>query len=79
METPGDRQRNITNAFECQEDLHGRRYILIDDVVTTGSTMSACADALKDAGAANVWGIAFARQGVHGEDVMAESGRGLWV
>ena len=68
METPGDRQRNITDAFECHEDLQNRRYILIDDVVTTGSTMSACADALKDAGTANVWGIAFARQSMSGDD-----------
>ena len=68
METPEDRQRNITDAFECLSDVQGRRYILIDDVVTTGSTMSACADALKDAGAANVWGIAFARQSMSGDD-----------
>ena len=68
METPIDRQRNIADAFECPSDVQNRRYILIDDVVTTGSTMSACADALKDAGAANVWGIAFARQGMGGDD-----------
>ena len=30
--------------------------------------MSACADALKDEGAANVWGLAFARQGMFEED-----------
>ena len=68
METPGDRQRNIADAFECPSDVQNRRYILIDDVVTTGSTMSACADALKDAGAANVWGLAFARQSMFGDD-----------
>ena len=82
METPGARQRNIADAFKCQEDLHRRRYMLIDDVVTTGSTMSACADALKDAGAANVWGIAFARQGdLPQEDDGDASGsvRGGWV
>ncbi len=84
METPGDRQRNITNAFECTADVRGRRYILIDDVVTTGSTMSACADALKNAGAANVWGIAFARQGMFGDedDGAGDGGHGaggLWV
>jgi predicted amidophosphoribosyltransferase len=36
--------------------------LLIDDVVTTGSTMSACASALKAAGATSVWGLALARQ-----------------
>ena len=84
METPGDRQRNITDAFECTADVRDRRYMLIDDVVTTGSTMSACADALKNAGAANVWGIAFARQGMFGaeDDGASEDGYGagrLWV
>ena len=58
VESPEDRQRNTEDAFECLSDLGGHRYMLIDDVVTTGSTMSACADALKNAGAANVWGLA---------------------
>jgi len=62
MESPAARHRNIADAFECPNDVRGRRYILIDDVVTTGSTMSDCAHSLKDAGALNVWGIAFARQ-----------------
>ena len=62
METAGERRRNIVDAFECSANMEGRRLMLIDDVVTTGSTMSECADALKDAGAANVWGLAFARQ-----------------
>ena len=62
LESPEDRQRNIEDAFECRSDLGGHRYMLIDDVVTTGSTMSGCADALKNAGATNVWGLAFARQ-----------------
>ena len=80
MESPGDRHSNIADAFECPPDIEGRRYMLIDDVVTTGSTMSACADALKDAGAANVWGIAFARQGVFGEDAdVGDSVGGTWV
>ncbi len=79
--TSGDRQRNIADAFECAADVAGRRYMLIDDVVTTGSTMSACADALKNAGAPNVWGLAFARQGSFGEDEDAAGGgvSGVWV
>ena len=67
MQSPGDRHSNIADAFECPSDIEGRRYMLIDDVVTTGSTMSACAETLKNAGAANVWGIAFARQGTFGD------------
>ena len=56
------RRRNIEGAFECVQDLEGERVLLIDDVVTTGSTMSACAEALKAAGARSVWGLVLARQ-----------------
>ncbi len=80
MESPVARHRNIANAFECPADVQGRRYILIDDVVTTGSTMSDCAQALKDAGALNVWGIAFARQAQHPADDDPEGGDGrIWM
>ena len=53
---------NMDGAFECVDGLAGRPILLIDDVVTTGSTMSACAEALKASGAASVWGLALARQ-----------------
>ena len=52
-----DRRRNIDGAFEC-DAVEGRRVLLIDDVVTTGSTMDACAKALKEAGATRVWALA---------------------
>jgi predicted amidophosphoribosyltransferase len=38
----------------------GRAVLLVDDVVTTGSTMSAAGRALRDAGAARVFGVAAA-------------------
>ena len=79
MATSGDRRRNIADAFECAADAAGRRYMLIDDVVTTGGTMSACAQALKNAGASNVWGLAFARQGSFGDDDDAGGVSGVWV
>ncbi len=56
-----ERRQNIEGAFECTRDATGLRVLLIDDVVTTGSTMSACASALKDAGAKSVFGLALAR------------------
>ena len=57
-----ERRRNVDGAFECAGDVRGRRVLLVDDVVTTGATMSACAATLKAAGATRVWGLAFARQ-----------------
>ena len=63
MEAREDRSRNIEDAFECVSDLSGKRVLLIDDVATTGATLSACASALKLCGASSVWGLTVARQG----------------
>ena len=62
MASHEERRENIEGAFECAGGVEGLRVLLIDDVVTTGSTMSACAGPLKAAGAASVWGLALARQ-----------------
>jgi len=58
-----DRLVNLEGAFSCAaaNEVHGRRVLLVDDVVTTGSTFSACADALAEAGARRISAIAFAR------------------
>jgi len=56
------RRENVSGNFGCQVDLSGTSVIVVDDVVTTGSTLSACAQALKDAGASTVWGLALARE-----------------
>jgi ComF family protein len=59
------RRRNVTGAFRCPRRLvaavRGRRLLLIDDVMTTGSTAAACAFALKRAGAARVALLTIAR------------------
>jgi predicted amidophosphoribosyltransferase len=39
----------------------GARFVLVDDVVTSGATLDACAAALKAAGAGEVWGVTFLR------------------
>ena len=62
IENYEERRSNIEGSFECPTGLSGESVLLMDDVVTTGSTMSACAAALKAAGARSVWGLAFARQ-----------------
>lgn len=59
------RQRNVSGAFrvpkERQPQVAGRLVVLIDDVLTTGATVNACARALKRAGAAKVLVVTFAR------------------
>lgn len=57
------RQQNITGAFICRnEELKDKKVFLIDDVATSGSTLDACAGALKAAGAVSVWGLTAARE-----------------
>lgn len=60
--TAEERRKNIENCFslKAESDLSGKIVLLIDDVVTTGSTMNECARVLKVAGAKEVWGLAVA-------------------
>ncbi len=62
-----NRRRNVAQAFRCRrgsrwlQRIQGKRVLLIDDVMTTGSTAAACAGALKRAGAAGVVLLTVAR------------------
>ncbi|WP_432345695.1 ComF family protein [Shinella yambaruensis] len=62
---PRAREENVRGAFtvtpEGREALFGRRVVLVDDVYTTGATVSAVTRALKRAGAADITVLTFAR------------------
>ena len=62
----GSEQRtiNVAGAFALQPSFHvaGLSIVLIDGVITTGSTLSACAEALKSAGASSVQAATLARE-----------------
>jgi ComF family protein len=61
--TNAKRRANMQGAFQIPRgrSLAGMRVLLVDDVVTTGATASACARVLKRAGAAHVALLALAR------------------
>ena len=57
-----ERIKNISGNFLATKDMNGKNVILIDDVITTGATVSECAKVLKQAGAKNVWALAVAKR-----------------
>jgi ComF family protein len=61
--TNAKRRSNVEGAFKIKPGvrLDGMRVLLVDDVLTTGATASACARVLKRAGARQVTVLAVAR------------------
>lgn len=60
--TRTQRLENARDAYACRRgtDLSGQRLLLVDDIITTGATVSACALALLQAGAVEVTAAAVA-------------------
>ncbi|MBP5606498.1 MAG: ComF family protein, partial [Ruminiclostridium sp.] len=59
-----DRIMNIKDSYEYSEkagNITGKRILLIDDVCTTGSTLSEAASVLRSAGASKIYAASFAR------------------
>jgi competence protein ComFC len=57
-----ERQNNVADAFLTVSSLvSSKNVLIIDDVATTGSTLDACAKALKDAGTRNVFALTLAK------------------
>lgn len=63
--TRAQRLNNLKGAFAASPVADGRRVLLVDDVFTSGGTATACAEALKQAGAIHVTSLTFCgeRQG----------------
>jgi len=55
------RKENIKNAFSCNKELSSKKIILVDDVLTTGSTIKESIYTLKRAGATKFCIVVFAK------------------
>lgn len=60
--TPAERKKILQDAFKTVEDanVEGKNILIVDDIYTTGATVTECANALKKIGAAQIYVLAFA-------------------
>ena len=69
--TPSERAGNVVGAFHATAGaramLRGAHVILVDDVITTGSTLNACAETLFEAGARILSYVTFGRAPASGD------------
>jgi ComF family protein len=74
--TPRQRRLNVRGAFTVSDPaaVTMKHILLIDDILTTGATARAAAQALQQAGAASVWVATLARAGrLHSSRIIASS------
>lgn len=56
-----ERIENLRDVFELKHQINYKTVLLVDDVMTSGSTLEECAKVLKNAGVEKVYGLVFAR------------------
>jgi len=67
------RSANVRDAFQARHEMAGLSVLLVDDVCTTGATLTACARALRHAGVVRVDALVIARAD---QQAMAQQQRG---
>lgn len=55
-----ERKKNLKNVFLAKKNISGN-FLLVDDIVTTGTTLKEAANALKKSGANQIWAAALAK------------------
>ncbi len=72
---PDARRANVLGAYTLccpPQRVEGMRVILVDDIYTTGSTLSECARTLRSAGADRVWGLCAAATPKYSENLQKQ-------
>ena len=59
--SPEERAKNVKGVYRCTDNVAEKRILLVDDIVTTGATLSEAAGMLLAAGAKEVIGLTLAR------------------
>lgn len=70
--TKGERAINVSSAFKANHRAKNKNVILVDDVLTSGATALACAQALLEAGAESVSVLTIARAILRSEQIDAQ-------
>ncbi len=56
-----ERRNNVADVFRASPVVKNKNILIVDDIATSGSTLESCANALKQAGAKDIFGLTLAR------------------